>query len=159
MKAFSKISALFLGVIFMGACNSKHSDADIQSDIDKHLGAPENNSAAAYPNVKAEVKDGVVTLTGSCDGTDCADSATARVKSVEGVKDVVNHISEATPEADLTTRTSVQNITNKYPGVQADVVGGTVVLRGTIERVQLQPLMDELNGLQLKKIDNQMVVK
>jgi hypothetical protein len=62
-------------------------------------------------------------------------------------------------KTDLTLRTSVQTIISKYQGVQADVVAGVVILRGTIQRDQLQPLMNELSSLSAKKIDNELAVQ
>ena len=60
---------------------------------------------------------------------------------------------------DLTLRTSVQSIVTKYAGVQAEVASGEVVLRGTISRDLLEPLMTELKALNAKKIDNQLAIK
>jgi hypothetical protein len=59
----------------------------------------------------------------------------------------------------MTMRTSVQSIITKYPGVQADVTAGVIVLRGNINRDNLQSLMSDLSILHPQKIDNQLVVK
>jgi hypothetical protein len=43
--------------------------------------------------------------------------------------------------------------------VQASVADGVIVLRGTIERSQLQNLMQDMNALRPKRVDNQLVIK
>jgi hypothetical protein len=44
--------------------------------------------------------------------------------------------------------------------VQADVSGGVITLRGTIDdRDKLQQLMMDLNALRPQRIDNQLVIK
>jgi hypothetical protein len=53
----------------------------------------------------------------------------------------------------------VQRITARYTGVQADVNDGVITLRGQLKRDSLQQLMMDLNALQPKKIENQLVLK
>jgi hypothetical protein len=126
-------------------------DKDIQENVTKRL--QEN-----HRGINAEVADGVVTLTGTCEGENCAAQAEQQIAEVDGVKSVNNNI-QANMGTDLTLRTSVQTIISKYQGVQADVAAGNVVLRGTISRDQIQPLMNELGALQPKKIDNQLAIQ
>ncbi len=126
-------------------------DKDIQENVNKKL--QEN-----HQGVNAAVADGVVTLTGTCEGENCAAQAEQQVAEIKGVQSVQNNI-KANTGTDLTLRTSVQAIIAKYQGVQADVAAGNVVLRGTISRDQVQPLMNELQALQPKRIDNQLAVQ
>lgn len=156
-KSAFLLPVLFAGILFT-SCNSSRSDADIQKDVREELTTSEGNRQA-YANINAEVKEGVVTLTGQCEGDNCADSVLARVNDVDGVKEVRNNITQAQGETDYTLRSNVQTIISKYQGVQADVVNGTVVLRGTIQREQVQPLMNELGILQAKKVDNQLAIQ
>lgn len=162
MKHFNrnilKLTMLFLMAGSLMACNSNRSDSEIQNDIQEKLTSAEGNNAA-YGGVTATVNDGVVTLTGQCEGENCADSVVNRVEGIDGVKEVVNNVTVGQSQADLTLRTSVQTIISKYQGVQADVVNGEVVLRGTIQRDQVQPLMTELKSLNANKIDNQLAVQ
>lgn len=134
-------------------CKSKPNDEKILANVNEQL--TENQ---AYAGVNATVKDGVVTLAGSCEGEDCALQVEKKVGDVDGVKKVENNIGK-NDATDLTLRTSVQSIISKYDGVQADVAGGIIVLRGTIKRDQVQPLMNELEALQPKKLDNQLAVQ
>lgn len=153
----TKISACFLAIavlLFLTvACNDNPDDQDIQENVTKRLQENQN-----YKGVSAVVKDGIVTLSGKCEGDDCASEIEKNVKEVEGVQTVENNIQKDN-KTDLTLRTSVQAIISKYEGVQADVAGGVVVLRGTIDRNQVQPLMNELEALHPEKIDNQLAVK
>jgi osmotically-inducible protein OsmY len=135
------------------SCNNKPNDKELQENITRQL--QEN---AGYKGVNTSVKDGIVTLDGSCEGDDCAAQAAKQAAGVAGVDSVQNNI-QADNKTDLTLRTSVQSIISKYEGVQADVAAGVVVLRGSINRNQIQPLMNELTNLQPKKIDNQLAIK
>lgn len=146
--------------ILIAACKNNPSDTQIQQTVSEKLSPNgENNSYQGFAKVQAATNEGVVTLTGECEGSNCADSAASLVRNIDGVKDVVNNVKEIAAETDLTLRTSIQAVISKYEGVQADVAGGVVVLRGQIQREQLQPLMNELSVLNPKKIDNQLAVK
>ena len=141
-------------------CKNQLSDEQIQKSISDKLHTNSNsNSNQRFAKVEAVTKEGAVILNGECQGINCADSAAALVRNIEGVKEVVNNIREVAIETDFTLRTSVQTIVSKYEGVQADVAAGVVVLRGQIQRAQIQPLMNELSALNPKKIDNQLAVK
>jgi hyperosmotically inducible periplasmic protein len=135
------------------ACNSTPKDEEIQQNAMKQI--KENKS---FSGVNVSVKDGVATLAGTCEGENCAAEAEQVVAKVNGVKSVENNV-QANVQTDLTLRTSVQTIVSKYEGVQADVAAGEVVLRGSIKREQIQPLMNELEQLKPKKIDNQLAVQ
>ncbi len=151
-----KIKSLFAIILLCTvavSCNSKVDDQKIKADISKHL--LENNN---YVGVTSSVQDGVVTLAGVCQGENCAADIENTIKDIDGVKKVNNNIRKDN-STDLTLRTSVQSIITKYPGVQADVAGGVVVLRGNIDRENLQSLMSDLATLHPQKIDNQLVVK
>ncbi len=153
MFKLKPIFAIALLLLTMISCNDKHNDKDIQDNVTKQLQDNKNHAG-----VSSTVKDGVVTLTGTCEGENCAADIEKNIKDVSGVEKVENNISKDN-STDLTLRTSVQSIITKYPGVQADVAAGVVVLRGNIERVNLQSLMGDLDVLHPKKIDNQLVVK
>lgn len=128
-----------------------HDDGEIKEDVTKRL-------QDSYRNVTAEVTDGVVILTGNCEGEDCAAGAERLIADVPGVDSVRNNIQGMT-NTDLTLRTSVQAVISKYQGVKADVVDGNVVLRGTILRDQVQSLLNELEMLRPKQIDNQLAIQ
>jgi hypothetical protein len=146
-------SVLLACVLFLlAACGGSRSDDSILKDVNDSL----QTRASA---VKAKVEDGTVKLSGECEGENCADSLAAVVREINGVKEVQNEVKGVEAKTDLTLRTSVQTIISKYQGVQADVATGVVILRGTIQRDQLQPLMNELSSLDARKIDNQLAVQ
>jgi hypothetical protein len=60
---------------------------------------------------------------------------------------------------DDSLKTGVQDATKDYPGVVAVVNNGEITLTGEIERSRLQNLMQSLNSLQPKKINNNLNVK
>ena len=150
IKPFLAIAILFITAI---SCNNKPEDKQIQENVTKKLQDNKN-----YAGVTANVKEGTVTLTGTCRGDNCAVDIENNIRGVDGVKKVENNIIKDN-SIDMTMRTSVQSIITKYPGVQADVAAGVIVLRGNINRDNLQFLMSDLSILHPQKIDNQLVVK
>lgn len=153
MLIFKPFIAIATLVIVATSCNSKPNDKEIQENVTKSLQANKN-----YAGVNSTVKDGTVILTGMCEGDNCAADIENNIKELDGVQKVENNITKDNT-TDLTLRTSVQSIVTKYPGIQADVAGGVIVLRGTIDRDNLQSLMSDLSSLHPEKIDNQLVVK
>ncbi|MCD6065001.1 MAG: hypothetical protein K0R82_2912 [Flavipsychrobacter sp.] len=151
------LTILCIVVALFVSCKGKNKDAEIQSAINSKV-----QTDANLAGVTTSVTDGTVTLTGSCANEACKTNAENAVKDIDGVKKVVNNI-QVTPvvvSEDETLRNNVQSVTQKYEGVQADVSGGVVTLRGTVaNRDTLQQLMMEVNGLQPKKVDNQLVIK
>jgi osmotically-inducible protein OsmY len=53
----------------------------------------------------------------------------------------------------------VTDATKDYPGVSATVSNGEVTLTGTIERDKLPNLMQSIQGLSPKKVNNNLIVK
>ncbi|MGK2863089.1 MAG: BON domain-containing protein [Chitinophagaceae bacterium] len=152
-KFIQLLSISLLSMFFIVSCSSKPDDKQIQENVTKHLQDNKN-----YAGVNSTVKDGVVTLSGMCEGDNCPTDIENKIKGVDGVQKVENNIIKDN-STDLTMRTSVQSIITKYPGVQADVRAGVIALRGSIDRDNLQSLMSDLSTLHPEKIDNQLVVK
>ncbi len=153
MFKFKPFLAIAFSAVMVVSCNNKPNDKDIQDNVTKTLQANKN-----YADVSSAVKNGTVTLTGMCKGDNCAVNIEKSIKDVKGVQKVENSITKDN-STDMTMRTSVQSIITKYAGVQADVAGGVIVLRGNIDRDNLQSLMSDLSALHPEKIDNQLVVK
>lgn len=151
-------TSLIIVTALFASCSSR-SDEDIQKDVTDKLSQGASGGALNYANVQASVKDGTLTLNGNCEGENCVDSLAERMKDIDGVKEVENNVKKTDAATDLTLRTSVQTIISKYGGVEADVAGGVIVLRGTIQRDQVQPLMNELSTLGAKKLDNQLAIQ
>jgi hyperosmotically inducible protein len=138
------------------SCKGKNKDADISAAIQS-----KTQTDASLAGVNASVTDGVVTLTGQCNDDNCKTSAKNAVKDIDGVKKVVNNITVApvTISPDNTLNAGVERITARYSGVQAEVNDGVITLRGQLKRDSLHQLMMDLNALQPKKIENQLVLK
>ena len=154
---FSLSVLLAFVMLGMYACKKKNKDPEIQSALNAKVQTDPN-----LAGVTTSVHEGTVTLTGSCADENCRTNAEKAVKDIEGVEKVVNNITVAPVviTEDETIRNSLGSITQKYEGTQADVTGGVVTLRGTIEsREKLQDLMMEINALRPKRIDNQLVIK
>lgn len=148
------LPVLLTGLMFLAyACSHQPKDDEILTSANKQL--QEN---PAFSDITASVKDGVLTLTGVCGSANCDSLAADGLKGLEGVKSIENKI-QIHLETDLTLRTSVQSIISKYEGVQADVASGVVVLRGSIDKKLVEPLMTELKALKPKKLDNQLALK
>ena len=152
-KKFIHVLAFsLLSMFFIVSCSSKPDDQQIQENVTKYLQDNKN-----YAGVTSTVNEGVVTLSGMCEGDNCVAAIEKDVAGIQGVLKVENNISKDN-STDMTMRTSLQSILINYPGVQADVSSGVIVLRGTIDRDNLQPLMSDLTKLNPEKIDNQLSV-
>jgi osmotically-inducible protein OsmY len=153
-KKFIQVLAFsLLSIFFIVSCSNKPDDQQIQDNVTKQLQDNKN-----YAGVNSTVNEDVVTLSGMCEGDDCVTTVEQDVASIQGVLKVENNISKDN-STDMTMRTSLQSILIQYPGVQGDVTYGVIVLRGTIDRDNLQPLMSDLTKLNPEKIDNQLSVK
>lgn len=59
---------------------------------------------------------------------------------------------------DETLRQGVTDATKDFPGVNAAVNNGVITLTGTVQRDRLPTLMQALNALQPKKVENNLTV-
>ena len=150
----------FILFVSLTACNSKTSDADVKTSVDNAIAA--NSSLSG---TYADVKDGVVTLSGQVNDEAAKASAETTAKGVKGVKSVTNNLTVAPPPAapveitaDDPLKASVDNTIKAYPGVVATVKDGVITLTGQIKRADLQKLMQALNTLKPKKIENQLTI-
>ncbi|ULQ52326.1 BON domain-containing protein [Flavihumibacter fluvii] len=151
--------ALVIAMTF-AACAPK--DADIEKGI--------TGAIASYPGVSVSVKDGVATITGEVadDATKAAVETAA--KAVKGVKSVANNLTIPPPppppapvviNPDETLQQSVAAIISgqKQDKVTATVKDGVVTLTGEIKKADLPALIQQLNEIKPKKIENKLVIK
>lgn len=138
------------------SCKGKNKDAEIHAAIQA-----KTQTDPSFAGVNANVAEGTVTLTGQTADEASKANVEKSVKDMEGVKKVINNITVApvTITQDDPLNAGVQNVVAKYGGVQADVSGGVITLRGQLKRDSLQSLMMALNELKPKKIENQLVLK
>lgn len=157
MQQLMKLTWLLL-LFAMVSCKSGPSDEQIQRDLSGNLNG----------SVTATVKDGVVTLSGTCPDENCKTSSESSAKNAKGVKSVVNNIVVNTPApapapVEITQtdslQTSVDALLASYKTVKAKVDNGVVTLTGEIKRSQLTTLMQSVNELKPKKVENKLVIK
>lgn len=148
------IAALALSVAATG-CKPK--DADVKANVETKMA--ENTDAS---NVQVTVADGVATLTGEVKDEATRSALEAAAKDVKGVKSVVNNtvvFSAPVIAADDPLMMGVTDATKDFPTVTATVNDGVITLNGTIEASKLPMLMQTLNGLSPKKIENNLTTQ
>ena len=160
MKIFKIFFAVFMlaSISFVG-CKPK--DSTVQKNItDKFSANPDCAGAIAT------VDDGVATLTGEVKDEMCKNTAETTAKNVKGVKSVVNNLTIAPPPSAPVTVSPDNNLnqgvidaTKDFPDVKATVQDGEITLTGSIKRSDLTKLMQSLNSLNPKKINNQLTIK
>ncbi|MHC0443141.1 BON domain-containing protein [Flavobacterium sp. 3-210] len=157
-----KIQSIILGIglaISLLSCTPK--DADLEKAISEKLNTP---------GIHVTVHDGVATIVGKCDDEAFKKNIERSVKSVEGVKSVINNCQIPEPNVEPAAAAvvinpdndldkSVGKVIKAYDGVNATVVGGVVTLSGEIKKEQLQPLIQSVQELKPKKVDNQLTIK
>ncbi|WP_145665715.1 BON domain-containing protein [Chitinophaga polysaccharea] len=147
--------ALAAGLMFMISCKSKPKDADIKAAVVAAL--------QSSPGVSADVKDGVVTLTGTVASEADKDAAENTAKVTAGVKSVVDNITVTPPPppppaapvatADDALKTSVADIVKDFPGITADVKDGVITITGEAKADRWKKLKMALDALKPKKVD------
>ncbi len=93
---------------------------------------------------------------------------TAELSSCKGKtdKDTTNKTADTTSSttapvevsSDEALRSGVKDATKDYPTVTATVENGVVTLTGTLERSKLQDLMQSINSLNPKKVNQQLTL-
>lgn len=158
---FTVLMALTISAALISSCKEK--DSNIQSAVETTLKGNQEMSG-----ISATVKDGVVTLTGECNDEASKTTAETMAGKIKGVKQVVNNITVAAPQAapapvvvaeDDPLTKSVTDATKDYPGVKASVKDGVITLTGDIKKNDLPKLMMSLHSLKPKKIENKLTVK
>lgn len=134
------------------SCKSKVSDSDLKVKVE--------NVVTNTSGVAVDVKDGVVTLTGtvSSESEREAIENSAKAADSKNIKSVVNNIVVAAPQieinandADLTSK--VMDATKDFPNVQTTVNNGVITVTGTLEQSRVQVLKQSLDALSPKKVD------
>ena len=158
-----KIKSIVLGmglVISLVSCAPK--DADIERTISEKL--------SDTPEIKVTVHEGVATIVGACDDEAFKKNIERTVKATKGVKTVVNNCQIPDPNvepaaaaviinSDADLDKSVGKVVKSYDGVSATVVGGVVTLSGEIKKEKLQSLIQSIQELKPKKVDNKLIIK
>lgn len=161
-----KISKLLMGltlVLAIGFTSCKPKDADIKKNVETAIST--NPDAGS---VVVTVDKGVATLTGEVKDEATRASVEAAAKGVKGVTSVVNNTTPPAPqvvEAPIIAPTDaltagVKDATKDFPTVNATVdAEGVVTLTGELAKNKLVTLMQALNTLKPKKIENKLTIK
>ncbi|HEY0299673.1 MAG TPA: BON domain-containing protein [Arachidicoccus sp.] len=158
MIAKKFIPTLFIaGTMMMAlpACKHKPTDAEIQTSV--------QSAIANYSGITADVKDGVVTLSGSVASADDKANIESAVNGLTkvGVKSLTDNISVTPPAApsqitsspDDSLATAVKDATKDFPGINATVSGGIITVTGELEKSKVLILKQALDALHPKKTD------
>lgn len=158
-----KMRSILLGMsLSVALISCKPNDADIENAIREKL--------SDATTVQVSVHEGVATITGTCDDEAFKKNIEKSVRATKGVKSVVNtcELARANQEPaaaavvinpDTELDKSVHKVVDAYDGVSATVVGGIVTLSGEIKKDKLQPLMQSIQELHPKKVDNKLIIK
>ncbi len=158
---FALICVATVVSLSMPSCKGGVKDADIEKAITEKVTAMPDAAG-----VTSTVKDGVVTLAGEFKDDASRTAFEAAVKSIAGVKSVMNNSTVAAPAPAPVTITAddplmkgVTDATKDFPGVKAEVKDGVITLTGDLKRSSLPKLMQALNSLKPKKIENKLTLK
>ena len=146
-------------MVIVASCKQGPSDNDLEKDLTTRI-------RSAAPGVVLTVKNGVVTLSGTCPDESCKHTSETTAKGTKGVKEVVNNIIISTPPAAApeitstdTLQTSLNSLLSAYKTVKGTVQDGVITLTGEIKRSELTPLMQSVNELKPKRVVNNLQIK
>ncbi len=149
------VLSMLLTVVLFG-CKPK--DSEIQQNLTEQL--------STFSGVSATVTDGVVTLTGQVADDATRANAETEAAKVKGVESIVNNITVTPPPPPVVINTddSLRNAVNslvssQYKDVKVQVNDGVVTLTGSIKRSELATLMQKVNEMRPKRVENQLQIK
>jgi hyperosmotically inducible protein len=137
------------------SCSPK--DADIQKAISEKIATSPEMSG-----MTATVSKGVVTISGQCKDETAKASSETLIKGIKGVKSIVNNCTipaAVTINTDDALILAVQTALKNYAGVTSNVSQGVVTLTGEIKKDNLMPLMQSIQALNPKKVENKLIIK
>jgi hyperosmotically inducible periplasmic protein len=156
-----KLTKVLLAVVIsatLGFISCKPKDADIKADIDKSI-----QSNADMSGLSADVKDGVVTLTGTCKDDGCKAKCASAVEGMKGVKSVVNNIALPAPPPppppppaslstvlDAATQQKVKDGLKDIKGVTVEFSEDKAVLSGEVSKADRMKIMQMLAAAKVK---------
>ena len=163
----------FASVFLMTSCSK--SDEETHKHVKEKL-----STMPAWSDINSSVKGGEVTLKGSVKREEDRNEAEAAIKKVHGVKSVINNIdykpeethathnhdadnnnggaistdASATPEDPILVE--AKKVVEKYPGVTVEVADGELTVSGDITKSEANDIMEKLNVLKAKKVNNKL---
>ncbi len=140
--------------LFMSACG--------KSDADLMKAATDKLTADKVVGATVAVKDGVATLTGEVADQTVKAKAETSVKTVEGIKSVVNSctLKPLPPPPPVSPDKTNEGIINEalkkkgITGVTVAVANGEVTLSGTVDKAKVVEVMQVANEAKVGKVIN-----
>lgn len=142
----------------VGFVSCKPSDTDIKAAVDKTI--KEN---ADMSGLTADVKEGIVTLSGTCKDEVTKTSAATTIQGIKGVKSVVNDITLPPPPTpavtepasvstvlDAATQQKVKDGLKDIPGVTVTFEADKAVLAGEVSKANRIKIMQILAAAKVK---------
>jgi len=156
---------LFAATISFTGCKPK--DEDIKAKVDKVI-----QEDAMLSGAVADVKEGVVTISGQMKDEDCRALCTKKVRDVKGVKDVINNATVAPPPPppvappasvttvlDEVTQQKVKDGFKDIKGVTVTFEGDKAVLSGEVSKADNMKIMQILAAAKVKSDASKLTVK
>lgn len=152
-RLFSASLMIAIASVWLFSCKPKIKDADIQTQI---------QSNTALSHLVANVKDGVVTLSGECKDETEKEACENLVKQIPGVKSVVNNTTIAPPPpppapveiaADDPLTKGITDALKDFPTVKATAKDGIISVTGEATAANWKKIKMALDGLKPKKVD------
>lgn len=161
MKKTIAMAALAIAVSFGSiSCKKKISDADLQTQA--------TTIVTSNPNASVEVKDGVAHLSGTFADEQSKNAMIAQLKTVNGIKDVMDMTKIEAPVAapvatssavDPAVQQKVQDAVKDFPSVKVEVVNGELTLTGNVSSLQARKIKESVDALKVGKVNFNYTVK
>lgn len=161
MKIFFKIVSCFLlGIFLLVGCHSEKSDERLKDKIETAL--------TGYKMIDIDVKNGVVTLSGTVSSESEKDklegiakaAATTDFKSIQNdlivvsSRDIIAPAQDMISEAvDSTLTRDVNRVLESFPSITAEVKNGTIKASGNLEEHRMNELKAAFDNLKPKAVD------
>lgn len=118
-------------------------------------------------NIRVEVKEGVVTLSGMVMDESTKNAAESAVKEIKGVRSVINNttvtaqVAGDEPDVDDRLRQAIDSAfsSNNIQGVTTEINNGEVILSGEIKKAELAQVVKAVNESRPKRVINRLKVK
>ncbi|MBU3050211.1 BON domain-containing protein, partial [Chryseobacterium indologenes] len=141
------------------SCKKKISDADLQTQA--------TTVVTSNPGASVEVKEGVAHLSGTFADQQSKDATIAKLKAINGVKDVMDMSTiaaapapvETTSAVDPAVQKKVQDAVKDFPTVKVEVVNGQLTLTGNVSAQQARKIKESVDALKIGKYNNNLIVK
>ncbi|HWV68233.1 BON domain-containing protein [Chitinophaga sp.] len=161
------IASLMLINVGMFAC--KPSDAKLKEEVNERL--------SHIPGITADVKKGVVVLSGEVSDEVAKSAAEDALKGLKGMTSVQDNITvkntiaapapppppveEAAPNRDDFLKRSLDSVyaARRFTNVRVTVSDGEVVLKGSVKKKNVQNMLKIANQFSPKKVTNNVQVK